>query len=135
MDPNKDPTTIAELRSKFASMKLDPRTDTIQSLVLRLNNLRVKLSMTSRPITEEDVKEQLIASLPKDNSIWSTARSHTLNMGRSLAETIIYLQSCESNISNTQPPQPQSANIACSNYRKRGRGTYRRGRIVVMSLD
>lgn len=128
MDPNKDLTTVAELRSKLASMKLDPKTDTIQSLVLRLNNLRVKLSMTSRLITEEDVKEQLIVSLPKDNSIWSTARSQALNMGRSLAETITYLQSCESNISYTQPPQPKSANIARSSYRKRGRGTYQRGR-------
>ena len=49
-------------------------------------------------------------------------------MGKSLAETITYLQSCKTNFSYTQLSQPQVASLARSSYRKRGRSTYRRGR-------
>ncbi|KAI0996905.1 hypothetical protein K3495_g11279 [Podosphaera aphanis] len=44
LDPNKDPTNIDTLRESFYSVKMDQSKDTIQSVLLRLNNIRAKLS-------------------------------------------------------------------------------------------
>ncbi|KAI0992790.1 hypothetical protein K3495_g15395, partial [Podosphaera aphanis] len=118
---------IAELRSKFSEVKFDPAKDTIQSTLLRLNSIKVKLSMTNRPFSEDDVKEQLIASLPKDNLIWVSARLNALSIRKNLNETLIYLQSCESNTTSLQIVSPAAANAARGNFGNRGQRRSRRG--------
>ncbi|KAI0995903.1 hypothetical protein K3495_g12280 [Podosphaera aphanis] len=48
---------IAELGLEFSEVKFDPAKDTIQSTLLRLNAIKVKLSMMNRPFSEDDVND------------------------------------------------------------------------------
>ncbi|KAI1005346.1 hypothetical protein K3495_g2868 [Podosphaera aphanis] len=117
LDPNKDPSNVDTFREEFYAVKMDQANDTIQSVLLRLNSIRAKLSLTSRPVSDLDVKERLIASLPKDN-YWATVRLYARETKKTLAETITYLQASEANFQST--PSNASAQVARETPRSRG---------------
>ncbi|KAI1002417.1 hypothetical protein K3495_g5785 [Podosphaera aphanis] len=119
LDPNKDPTNIDTLRESFYSVKIDQSKDTIQSVLLRLNNIRAKFSLTSRPVSHLDVKERLIASLPKDK-FWATARLHAREAKKTLTEALTYLQACEANYNNDVTKQNVSIQVARGMSKEKG---------------
>ncbi|KAI0997761.1 hypothetical protein K3495_g10430 [Podosphaera aphanis] len=114
-----DEKSIRELHATRISK---PKGEKIQDVLNFLNNIRVQLSSTSKPISDEDMLTQLVHSLPQDDQLWRAQGIFILSDHLSLQNAILHLKSCEV---NHEPPSLPQANSTRGDRRGTGRGDSR----------
>jgi hypothetical protein len=77
-DRSNDPIYVNTIRAEFNSFTLDPSKTRILDGVLKLQRLKNLLATTNRSITDTDIKDRILASLP-DSDYWRTARISVMN--------------------------------------------------------
>ncbi|KAI0992442.1 hypothetical protein K3495_g15743, partial [Podosphaera aphanis] len=132
INPLSDPTVVSELRREFLTMKFEPSTESVQEVLTKLLNIKVKLQHTLTPFNDDNVKEALLLALPKDNSLWNQARIQAVRENKNLFETVTTLKSYEANIKSSEQPLLEAANAvprggstrsrSRNHFRGRGRG-------------
>jgi hypothetical protein len=138
-DRTSDPVHISNLRTEFNDLKFDPSKGTILGIVSRMKEIRNDLIGTDRPLTEADLKERLLASLPiKDDAHWRNAHMLAVRANVGLIETINILTSYELSKDKEEKDTAKIVNSrggrgeqggSRGDHRGRGRGGYRgRGR-------
>lgn len=114
-----DPVFVANQRTEFYAATFDPTKEKIRDFVNRLTSFQLQLASTNRQITDEDLLERVLASLPLSTEYQST-KHFILRLApedRTIDKAIIMLQSHDNLI------KPSAAN-----YAGRGGGNNPRGR-------
>ncbi|KAI1004309.1 hypothetical protein K3495_g3903 [Podosphaera aphanis] len=92
VNPVNDPTVISSLRREFMTTTFDPAKERIQDVLTKLNNIKIKLQDTALPLTDENVKETLIQSIPSENPLWNMAKINAIRDDKGLMETVTTLK-------------------------------------------
>jgi len=118
-----DPVWVNSTIQQFNQERFDPTNQTVQQYVDILQNYASQLEGSSRPITDDNIKERLYGALPKGigSDIWQTSLAFCLRDNLDLYAAITKLRSCER---ITQPTTANTANTASANSTRgyRGRG-------------
>jgi hypothetical protein len=81
-----------QMRTEFYSTTFNPEHESITSLHQRLLQYKAMLATTDRPITETDVLEVLLRSIPDDQQPWAAQKRSCIQNNLDLSTTIIALQ-------------------------------------------
>jgi gag-polypeptide of LTR copia-type len=129
-----DAVYATSIRSQFAMELFDPTKETIRQFVSRLNYYRTQLTMSKDPISEKEILNKLLQSLPASNPIWQQAKNSCIRDDLSLQASILLLQSNESPLpivstaAASYTPNGQENNRVGGRGRGRGRTRGRGGR-------
>jgi GAG-pre-integrase domain len=126
-----DGVFIGNMRNAFFKETLNSPGQTIRQYERKLRTWSDKIIGTTRELTDADILEKILNSLPETDS-WKTAKIHVQSNGYNLNRSLDYLSSCEDTRSTSNnaasASNPDNANSA-RNDRPRGGGRYRgRGR-------
>src|SRR5580692_3342582 len=88
----KDAVYVGEITKQFRTTIFDPTKSTIREFVNDLEWFRTTLSASDRPLSEEDLCEQLLSGLPDDPK-WTNAKNWCLRDKLDFKESITLLQS------------------------------------------
>ena len=115
-----DEVYISRLRREFYNTTFDPAKMRISEFLHTLNRFKINLVSTPRPLTNDDIREQLLLALPSDVT-WQNMKTWCLRDKRDLESCVTLLQEQETAL----PSQTQSAALARQERKDEPRG--RRG--------
>lgn len=125
LNPAKTPHFASSLQHEFHKVSFDPKNQTIQEVVNKLQRIQVQLQETELRQSDEMIRQQLLQALPTDE-FWPNQRMYVLANKLTLNETILYLKSCEP-IAPSRGPAQASISRGRGGIRDRGRGKNGRG--------
>jgi hypothetical protein len=146
-DRTRDQLYVGGVRTRFHSLTWDPSKKTVRRFLEAIDHYRGLIATTTKPITDDEVRDKLLTSLPRDESRWSQAYMWCISHELDLPATITLLEQHEimpSYIDDdlTEDPvdtsQPSASASVARDNRKRGRDYNKRGRhnsLLPMRVD
>ncbi|KAI0993283.1 hypothetical protein K3495_g14902, partial [Podosphaera aphanis] len=125
LNPAKTPHFASSLQNDLHKIAFDPKSQTIQEVVNKLQRIQIQLQETELRQSDEMIRQQLLRALPSDE-FWPNQKMHVLANRLSLNDSILYLKSCESIAPSQAPVLASTARGRGGGGRYKGRGRYRR---------
>ena len=128
-DRAKDDVYVINTRYQFSHERFNHTRETIRQYATRLEQYKTKLAGSSQPVTDTEILQQILFTLPADTPNWQMAKQWVIRDKLSLEQALITLQSHEASFqSDTAITATDTAATASDGrVQNRGRGS-KRGR-------